>query len=120
MDFRAFHRKVADDLSSDMSMDPTQEDASLPHGRQTFQPPPATDGQDPATPGGPSPLNGTEPYGKPVASDPLLPTPSQHQPGRDPVPYTGPGPDVDVTVLHGASLHNDRQAAYHNKITRMR
>lgn len=119
MNFRAVHRKIADDLSSDMSMDSSMEDASLPHRRDTYQPTPSTDGQDPATRGGPAPFNGTAPAGRPVASDPLVPTPKSHQPGRDPVPYLGPGPDVDVTTLHGASL-GLRAAIYHRNLTRMR
>lgn len=119
MNFRAAHRKIAD-LSADESMDSTMQDASLPGRRQTFQPTPATDGQDPATPGGPAPYNGVAPFGKPVASDPMLPTPQGHEPGRKPIPWTGPGPDVDVTTLHAASLFNQRAHAYQRKTQRMR
>ena len=120
MDFQAAHRKIADDATSQMSMDPSSEDASLPHGRQTYQPDPKTDGMDPAYSGGPSPMNGVEPFGQPVATDPMLPLPLGHEPGRKSVPYTGPGPDVDVTVLHGASLHNSRAESYQMKLTRFR
>jgi hypothetical protein len=120
MDFRAVIRKRADDLSADESMDPSSQDASLPHGRQTFQPDPRTDGLDPASPGGPAPYNGVEPFGEPVATDPMLPEPKGHEKDRRPVPYTGPGPDVDVTTIHSASLHNDRAAAYQRMMTRMR
>jgi hypothetical protein len=119
MDFRAAHRKIADGLSSDMAMDSSMEDASLPATRQTFQPPPATDGLDPAASGGAAPMNAVEPFGKPVVSDPLLPGPAGHESDRGPVPYTGPGPDVDVTTLHGASL-GLRAETYQRKTTRFR
>jgi hypothetical protein len=100
MDFRTAARQiVADSLSSDLSMDPTMSDAR-PDGRsQAPQAPPSTDGMDPATPGGPSPYNGAEPFGDPVVSDPLYLDPedrSNHM--HQQVPHVE-GPDEDKTTL---------------------
>jgi hypothetical protein len=100
MDFRTAVRKMADgSLSSDMSMDPTMQDAS-PQGRQkALQAPPETDGMDPATPGGPAPYNGAEPFGEPVVTDELWLDPqdrSDHH--HQPVPHVQ-GPDEDKTTL---------------------
>jgi hypothetical protein len=120
MNFRGAIRKVSSDLSADESMDPSSQDGSLPHNRPTYQPPPKTDGLDPAALGGPSPMNGVAPFGEPVVSDPMLPEPQGHEPGRKAVPYEGPGPDVDVTVLHGASVNNTRAESYQRKLTRFR
>lgn len=114
MDFRAAIIRTAADV--DLSVDPASPDAEMPAPREQYQPPPETDGQDPATPGGPAPMNGADPAGAPVADDPLLPEPQRDQ--RSPMPYTGPGADVDTTTLHSASLLNLRQASYENKRTR--
>lgn len=114
MDFRGFLR-TAGDLSADMSMDPSSMGAESEDKRRTYQPDPSTDGMDPATPGGPAPYNSVEPFGQPVATDPLLPTPQGHEPGRKNMPFTGPGPDVDTTTLHNARL-----ASYERKNVRNR
>jgi hypothetical protein len=115
MDFRtAAQRLAADSDITGMSLDPTMEDA-IP-GRQTdVQLPPATDGQDPATPGGPAPYNGAEPFGEPVTTDPLWLDPKGDQPARySPMPHVQ-GPDEDRTTLHNA-----RRASYDAKIKRFR
>lgn len=64
---------------------------------QVTSPPPQTDGMDPASPGGPAPMNSAlGPYATPVASDPLLEAPIR--PGN-PVPHV-PGSDVDALILN--------------------
>jgi hypothetical protein len=70
-----------------------------PVGRPVvIQPPPYTDGQDPASPGGPPPQSGAEPLGgRPVAEDPLMEEPIV--PGEA-IPHMQ-GPDVDTTTLTG-------------------
>lgn len=118
MDFWGAARKLAVDNSDAMSLTPDSiDDATLPNQRRDYQPPPATDGQDPATPGGPSPYNGTEPFGRPVTTDPewLDPRRDTPRPDRAPLPYTGPGPDEDVTTLHNA-----RRASYAGRPGRVR
>lgn len=100
MDFRtAARRIVADSLSSDLSMDPTMQDAH-PEGRSLPpQAPPSTDGMDPATPGGPAPYNGAEPFGDPVVSDPLWKDPQDRTDHRQlQLPHVE-GPDEDKTTL---------------------
>lgn len=100
--------RLADGFSSadvqGMSLDPQSQDPS-----DGYQNPrdlvaePATDGQDPATPGGPSPYNGAEPTGQPVTTDPMWKSPDEpKKPPYSPTPYAGPGPNVDVTTLHNA------------------
>jgi hypothetical protein len=114
MDFRAAARHLAEGLSSDMAMDPTSQDLDIPTQRRS-QPDPQTDDQDPATPGGPSPYNGSEPFSEPVASDPEWLNPqddSDHK--HSPVPFT-PGPDEDTTTIHNA-----RRASYEAKTMRGR
>jgi hypothetical protein len=101
MDFRAAFKVLAEgSLSSDMSMDTTNMADGSPDGRPTPPAlPPSTDGMDPATPGGPAPYNGSEPFGDPVTSDPLWKDPqdrSDHR--RQPVPHVE-GPDEDKTTL---------------------
>lgn len=100
--------RMADGFSSadtqGMSLDPQ---ASEPGNE--YQTPrdlassPDTDGQDPASPGGPAPYNGAEPAGAPVTSNPELKAPDEpkKQPYAD-MPYVGPGPAVDTTTLHNA------------------
>lgn len=104
MDFRAFLRQ-AGELSSDMSLDPTMQDPHDPGQTVTHgQDPVHTDGSDPATPGGPSPYNGTAPFGQPAVDDPLWRDPSEEdtEKGR-PIPHVD-GPNEDVTTLHNARL----------------
>lgn len=80
------------DLSSDI--DPRDVDAA---------PSVESDGRNPASPGGPAPYNGAEPFGEPVTSDPEWLDPQGPKPRRyQPMPYV-PGPDEDVTTLHPAS-----------------
>ena len=69
-----------------------------PTNRPTVhQPIVQTDHMDPAALGGPAPMNsGMGPYGRPVASDPLLEDPIR--PGA-PVPHVQ-GPDLDTTTLY--------------------
>lgn len=103
MNFRAAAKKVEADLTSDTGMD-----SGWPTDRPTHsQPPPATDGLDPAALGGPSPLNAFGPLGDKVVSDPLIPT-SHVVPGQ-PIPHKV-GPDVDQTVLKS----NKEKAAHGN------
>jgi hypothetical protein len=103
----SLHR-LADGFSSadvqGMSLDPQSQDPA-----EGYQNPrdmvaePATDGQDPATPGGAAPYNGAEPLGQPVSTDPMWKSPDEpKKPPYSPTPYTGPGPNVDVTTLHNA------------------
>lgn len=94
MNFRVAARRIeaGSDVTSDVGMD-----TSWPSDRPTHsQPPPSTDGLDPAALSGPSPLNAFGPLGDKVVSDPLIPT-SQVVPGQ-PIPHKV-GPDVDQTVL---------------------
>lgn len=86
--------RIVADMFSQETMDagwPTVRDRPV-----VTQPDPSTDGQDPATPGGPAPMNGTGPYSEPVTSDPLLPVPRYDKGG--PIPHVQ-GPDVDTTTL---------------------
>ena len=97
---------------TDESLDPTMQDAAMPVGRTEWQPEPDTDGMDPATPGGPAPYNGAEPFGEPVVTDPEWSDPRDRS-GKDRrMPYH-PGPDVDVTTLHRA-----RRESYQEKENR--
>jgi hypothetical protein len=105
MDFRGARRLIAGDLSGDLAMD-TANDAShdpsrtLNHG----QSPVHTDGQDPASPGGPAPYNGDEPYGEPAVDDPMWRDPSQDDENKGgPVPHVE-GPNEGQTTLHNARL----------------
>jgi hypothetical protein len=105
MDYRAAARHLAGELSSDMSMDPTMQDAhdpasTVPHGTDPVH----DDGGDPASPGGPSPYNGVAPFGEPVADDPMWHDPSERddEDGK-PIPHVE-GPDEDKTTLHNARL----------------
>lgn len=99
--------RTADGFSSadveGMGLDPQSSD---PAGYQTPRDlgiAPDSDGQDPATPGGPAPYNGAEPTGKPVTSDPMWKSPDEpEKPPYSPTPYLGPGPSVDTTTLHNA------------------
>lgn len=99
--------RLADGFSSadvqGMSLDPQAQDPSGFQNPRDLVAEPATDGQDPATPGGPAPYNGAEPAGQPVTSDPMWKSPDEpKKPPYSPTPYTGPGPSVDVTTLHNA------------------
>ena len=92
MNFRLAAKRLTADITSDYGMD-----SGWPSDRPTHsQPPPASDGLDPAALGGPSPLNDFGPLGEKVVSDPLVPT-SHVVPGQ-PIPHKV-GPDVDQTVL---------------------
>ena len=63
----------------------------------SHQPDVKTDGLDPATEGGPSPLNsGVGPIGEKVVTDPLTPVPTRDMGGE--MPHIK-GPDVDTTTL---------------------
>jgi hypothetical protein len=99
--------RLADGFSSadvqGMSLDPQSQDPEGFQNPRDLVAEPATDGQDPATPGGPSPYNGAEPTGQPVTTDPMWKSPDEpKKPPYSPTPYTGPGPNVDVTTLHNA------------------
>lgn len=90
MDYRMVVRRTAGDLSGDLSMDPTMQDAKDPGTRGlNVTPSPETDGGDPATSGGASPYNGAPPFGSPATSDPewLDPQTQIDQPDRRPVPF---------------------------------
>jgi hypothetical protein len=111
MNYRAALRRSAGDntgssLSSDLSMDPTMQDAhdpasTVPHGTDPVH----TDGADPATPGGASPYNGAEPFGQPAVDDPLWRDPSQEDTNRGgPIPHIEDDRHVDRTTLHNARM----------------
>jgi hypothetical protein len=120
LDFRTAARNIRrqateSDLSSDDSMDSTMQSADLGHGR-TWEPTTVvTDGQDPASPGGPAPYNAAPPEGSPVATDEeyLNPRSPRPQP-RQTMPHVQ-GPDEDISTLHNA-----RRASYETKIGRFR
>lgn len=106
MNYRAALQRLAGSLGSDESADPTNSlanDVDTPASQRTVQPDPSTDGMDPATPGGPAPMNGVEPFGEPVATDPQLEAPVRQ---KGPVPFQ-PGPNLDTTTIHNA-----RRASY--------
>lgn len=70
MDFRAAYKALAA-TTTDLSMDEAQR-ASVEQAIQgPGTRPPLADQADPAAPGGPAPYNGAEPFGAPVAPDPL-------------------------------------------------
>jgi hypothetical protein len=99
--------RLADGLSAadvqGMSLDPQSSDPDGYQNPRDLVSEPATDGQDPATPGGAAPYNGAEPTGQPVTTDPMWKSPDEpKKPPYSPTPYTGPGPSVDVTTLHNA------------------
>lgn len=115
MNFRAVARTA--DLSTDLAMDPSAQEAKDgPVRGQYGQPDPSTDGADPATPGGPSPFNGAPPFGEPATTDPEWLDPQTQvdgQPDRGaPVPHMT-GPHVDQTTLHNA-----RRESYATKAAR--
>jgi hypothetical protein len=93
IDYRAALRAMAD-LDPDAQV---HHEVPWPTRRPVIsQPPPQTDGLDPAAPGGPAPYNSAQgPYGVPVTEDPMLDRPIH--PGQ-PVPHQQ-GPDVDTTTL---------------------
>lgn len=95
-------------------MDTTSPADSELTGPRSAQPDPATDGLDPATPGGAAPYNAMEPYGQPVTSDPEWRDPREGPTSSGPVPYH-PGPGVDTTTIHNA-----RRASYARKTVRIR
>lgn len=118
--FRTSALHQAADLSSDMSMDPTMQDAALPTSRTWGQPRAETDNLDPAAPGGPAPYNAAPPFGKPVTTDQMWLDPQATPPHKyQPLPHIK-GPDVDVTVLKPASrtLHTARRESYEGKAAR--
>lgn len=121
MNYRSALRRQADGgLSSDMSMDPSGQDTHQDdRGSLAPAPPVDDDGQDPATPGGPSPYNGTTPFSEPVTSDPEWLDP-QGDPGRGKaIPHIeDPNVNEDRSTLHPASLHNARAASYQAKHAR--
>lgn len=103
-------RHLAEWSSSDIEGMSLDQQASDPAGYNGYQSPrdlasePETDQQDPATSGGPAPYNGTPPFGRPVTTDPEWT--DQQDPATkkpySPMPYAGPGPGVDTTILHEA------------------
>jgi hypothetical protein len=113
VNFRTAAQQLAGSLSSDDAMDSSQ---SLGNDADPTAAPvqldPQGDGQDPATPGGPSPFNGAGPFGEPVATDPEWRDPQEGPRSRGPVPFT-PGPHVDSTTIHNA-----RRASYQQRNSR--
>jgi hypothetical protein len=93
MNFREATRRLEADLTSDLSMT-----TDWPTDRPTkHQPDVKTDGLDPASLGGPNPLNsGVGPFGQKVVTDPLVSVPVSDMGGT--MPHIE-GPDVDTTVL---------------------
>lgn len=94
MNFRLAAKVIEADLStSEVGMT-----SGWPSDRPTkHQPKIQTDGLDPAALSGPSPLNGTYPYGEKVVSDPLVPVPQKDMGG--PMPHIDGPIDVDTTTL---------------------
>jgi hypothetical protein len=90
-------RLAAKRIEADLSTTEVGMDSGWPTDRPVHHNPPlSTDGLDPAAVGGSSPLNGTEPLGQKVVSDPLTPVPQRDLGGK--MPHVQ-GPDVDTTVL---------------------
>jgi hypothetical protein len=114
MDFRAAARHLALTIDDDMDPQATMDVDDRPHAWDSYQGP-STDNMDPASPGGPAPYNGADPFGKPVTSNPEWLDPSAEADVRGmPVPFKR-GPDVNVTTLHNA-----RRNLYAAKETRTR
>ena len=112
MDFVAAARHLAYDSDPmGMSLDPTMQDAKgVGNDERPVGLPVKTDDQDPATPGGPAPYNGADPFSAPVVSDEMWLDPQGKQPNRyAPMPHVK-GPDEDTTTLHNA-----RRASYEGK-----
>lgn len=108
---------MAGGLSSDEAMDPAStigNDVATPASGRTVQPDPRDDNQDPATPGGPAPYNGAEPFSEPVASDQMWEDPRQPAGKGAPMPFT-PGPNLDTETIHNA-----RRTSYERKHNRER
>lgn len=105
MNFRAAVRKRADgaSMSENDSMDPTNMGGEpWPGDSSDHQPGVETDGQDPATPGGPSPYNAADPgAGEQVASDPLYKDPDQPTAQGSDMPHAS-GPNLEAPTLHNA------------------
>ena len=117
MDFVAAARHLAagyDDDPMGMSLDPTMQDAKgVGNDPSPGSIPPKSDGQDPATPGGAAPYNGSEPFGQPVTTDEMWLDPQKNKPAPySPMPHVF-GPDEDKTTLHNA-----RRASYERKSNR--
>lgn len=110
----AAQRLAADADLTGMSLDPTMQDVGPTSRPVDPQLPPSTDEQDPATPGGPAPYNGAEPFGEPVVSDPMWLDPSKNERSNGAIPHVE-GPDEDKTTLHNA-----RRASYGAKNKRFR
>lgn len=97
MNFWKAAARIEADLDTGMGADRATVSPGATNRPTVYQPDVNTDGLDPATVGGPAPMNsGQGPYGNPVASDPLLEDPIR--PGA-PIPHIT-GPDVDTTTLH--------------------
>lgn len=111
MNFRAAARRIqasSPDLSEDSSMDPTNMGGEpWPGDGDGGQPGGETDGQDPATPGGPAPYNAADPHrGDQVSPDPLYKDPDEPtMQGADMPHASGPG-------LEANTLHNARRTRY--------
>lgn len=115
MDFVGAVRHLADDTSSEMSMDTANMGSDLPSSRTWSQPRPQTDDADPASPGGPAPYNASDPFSEPVTTDQEWLDPQGELPKKyQPMPHVQ-GPDEDVVTLHNARL-----ASYEGKGTRFR
>lgn len=110
MNFRRAAKLIALGSDTDLHLDPTMQDVAMPGRGTEVQPPPATDGLDPAMPGGSAPYNGAEPFGEPVVSDPEWLDPQDQQAGHEQtMPHiTGPGPNA-------LTLHGLRRQAYLSK-----
>lgn len=110
MNFRAAIRTLAvGEISEDQSMDASQMGGDYPGERSDWQPGIDTDGQDPASPGGPSPFNAGEPErGEPVATDPLWHDPEEPSVQGTDMPHIK-GPNLNAQTLHNA--RRDRYAA---------
>lgn len=113
MDFRAASQRLAISYGDEMDGISAMDVDDPPHPWNSFTGP-STDNMDPASPGGPAPYNGADPFGQPVTTDPEWLDPQQEKNRRgQPMPYT-PGPNVDTTTLHNA-----RRTAYEAKNVRV-
>lgn len=102
MDFRTAARRLALSISEDMDAGGSMSAQAPPNPWDGTATSPSTDGMDPASPGGPAPYNGAEPFGQPVTSNPEWLDPSSQVDRRGhTVPYT-PGPGENITTLHNA------------------
>ena len=118
MNFREAARRIALTTQDDMDLESTMSVDDPPHPWEGT-PPPSTDNMDPASPGGPAPFNGAEPFSEPVVDDQEWLDPRETANGTEntrgrAVPYT-PGSTSNITTLHNA-----RRAAYERRPRRFR